>query len=371
MKHQLPTFSSGIFTPVITILGFLISVQSSAQAEPLVRVVNVEPWVSGTKHTVHCRVDTPYLHQLSSHGEARLDWLKPPGSKVEKGQLIARQHSYYLQREVTRLSSDRDIATEEAEYLSSEYHRIQALDELKLVSQSSLKDLARRNRQAGITEDRLNNDLAEARYRLEHASHYSPVDGHVIDIQAAPGELLRSGANILRIQAEREKELICEVPLALYRQTNALGAAQFSLLSGEPLKLIRRGDQLREDTQGLNVYLKPTGDSTALLFGERLEVNLGYDEPGLSRLPYDALELDKDTHYVWRLNEKNQVTRKVVRIAASQENHVLIVSDLKPGDRVITTGKKGLSNDQQVTPLDANDVTMADEVIDIEAGAPS
>jgi len=321
----------------------------SAETIKLVEVAKVEPWSQGAAHTIYCEVETPHTYLLSSHNSARLKWALPEGSQVTRGQLIAEQDGYYITQSIERLKIDIESADIQQEYTAAEYQRIQLLNEQNLVSSSRLNDMYRLSIQANLSKKKLEQQLQELQYREKNLLHIAPVNGQILRLESQPGEYLSDGQTILQLQPIENKELICELPLKKYRQHNQLNTAKFTLNGNNNLTLDRSTISLKEDSQTLALYLRADKSmKQTLLLGERLQVVVSYLTQDISRVPHDALELADDGYYVWKLNETQSVSRLAVDIVSTQNDYFLVKSPLQGGDHVVTFGKQGLAEKQQV-----------------------
>jgi len=349
---------------ILAISALVSSNLIAAQNAKLVEVAIVESWDNGVAHKMHCEVTSPNIQLLSSHSAARLEWALPVGSQVIKGQLIARQDEYYIQQNITRLELEIERASLEQDYATQEHQRLLSLNKQKLVSTSQLNDMARLAKQATLSKKILVQQLKKLRYQEKLLQHFAPVSGEVMSMEAQPGQYLVDGETILRLQPTNNRELVCELPLNKYRQSNQLNKAKFTLHSDSKtgtnsysdsnnevdLRLIRQTNILQKDSQTLLLYLQITSDSTPAVFlGERLQVNISFQTSAITRIPNDALELVDDGYYVWRLNGQKEVNRLAVSIVSTQNDYFLVKSDLRDGDNVVTFGKQGLAEKQLVT----------------------
>jgi len=327
-------------------------------AEPikLVEVAKVESWNHGASHTIHCEVETPNTYLISSHNSARLTWALPEGTQVTHGQLIAEQDSYYITQSIERLKIEIESANVQQQYTAAEYKRILSLNKNNLVSSSRLNDMQRISIQASLSKRKLEQQLQELRHREKNLKHFAPVNGQILNMESQPGEYVADGQTILRLQPIDNKELICELPLKKYRQHNQLNTAKFTLSDNIDLTLDRNTISLNEDSQTLELYLHAEKNiQHTLLLGERVQVVVSYHAQDISRVPHDALELANDAYYVWKLNDEQRVNRLAVSIVSTQNNYFLVKSPLQGGDHVITFGKQGLAEKQQVKfNLDSN-----------------
>jgi RND family efflux transporter MFP subunit len=333
----------------MSILMMLFPMLVSAETTKLVEVAKVESWNHGATHTIHCEVETPNTYLLSSHNTARLKWALPEGTPVTHGQLIAEQDGYYIAQSIERLEIEIESADVQQKYTASEYKRIRSLNEKNLVSSSRLNDMHRLSIQANLSKKKLEQQLQVLKHREKKLKHFAPVNGQIHSMESQPGEYLADGQTILKLQPIDNKELICELPLKKYRQHNKLNTANFTLAGNNDLTLDRSTIFLKEDSQTLALYLR-TDEHTqqTLLLGERLQVVVSYHSQGISRVPHDALELADDAYYVWKLNNDQSVHRLTVDIISTQNDYFLVRSPLQGGDHVVTFGKQGLAEKQQV-----------------------
>ena len=333
----------------ISLSLLLLPTLVTAETIKLVEVATVENWRHGATHTIHCEVETPNTFLLSSHNSARLKWTLPEGTKVIKGQLIAEQDGYYISQRIERLKVEIESADVQQAYTAAEYQRIRSLNEQNLVSSSRLNDMQRLSIQARLSKKKLAQQLQELQYREDNLQHFSPVNGQILSLVSQPGEYLADGQTILKLQPLDNKELVCELPLKKYRQHNQLNTAKFTLNDNSGLTLDRTTLFLKEDSQTLALYLHANKmGQQALLLGERLQVVVSYQSQDISRVPHDALELADDGYYVWKLNDEQRVNRLAVAIVSTQDDYFLVKSSLQAGDDVITFGKQGLAEKQQV-----------------------
>lgn len=315
----------------------------------LVEVSKVENWNHGATHTIHCEVKPPNTYLLSSHNSARLKWLLPEGTQVTNGQLIAEQDGYYIAQSIERLEIEIESAEVQEEYIGSEYKRIRSLNEKNLVSSSRLSDMFRLSLQAKLSTKTLEQQLQELQYRQKNLQHFAPVNGQILSMESQPGEYLDDGQTILKLQPIDNKEIICQLPIKKYRQQNQLSTAKFTLHGNIDLMLDRTTLSLKEDSQTLALYLHADKSILrSLLIGERLAVLISYHSQDIVRVPHDALELADDGYYVWKLNDEQKVNRLAVNIVSTKNDFFLVKSPLQGGDQVVTFGKQGLENKQQV-----------------------
>lgn len=335
---------------LFSMLCVFTSITSSAQTAPLVEVAKVKAWSQGAAHNMHCIVEAPDIYQLSSHADARLIWSLPEGAQVKKGEIVARQDSYYLNREIEQLEIDIASASAESEFAAKELSRLKLLNKKQLISISRFHDVSKQAKQASLAKKLLTARLKELHYRHKNLAHFAPEDGQVVYRQANLGESLRIGERILQFLPTTRNELMCEIPLQKYRQSQQLKNVEFTHENKGNFELIRQSHALDEKSQTLKIYLNAGQKSRqGLLVGERINVTVHYHNSILTQVPIDAIELTENSAFVWQVQTDNKVMKVIVDVVETQENFFLVRSLLKDGDKVVTIGKQGLQDEQAVS----------------------
>ena len=106
----------------------------------------------------------PYLTVFSSESDARLTFLLPKGSEVNKGELIAEQDNYYLQQELQRLEQEQKSSELELTYSADEFKRLSEL-KANMVSPSKLNNFSLKRDQATLNYDRITNKINELKHQ--------------------------------------------------------------------------------------------------------------------------------------------------------------------------------------------------------------
>ena len=102
-----------------------------------------------------------------------------------------------------------------------------------------------------------------------------------------------------------------------------------------------------DQTSG-TVMVKATMPNRAHLLwpGEFVDVSLVLDvEEHAISVPLDTVQRDAEGAFVWTLSEDGYAHRTPIETGQSAQTRVLVSSGLKPGDRVVTDGQYGLTDD--------------------------
>ena len=332
------------------IMSSLIQISWAQENIPLVSSGIVGQWKSGDNHTLYCKVQSSHTYEVSSHNDARLNWILPIGSQVAKGDIVAKQDNFYLDKEIAGLKLEVSEAETEENYAIQENKRLQGVQN-QLVSSSKRNDLARQSKQASLRKQQLNLRLSELQYRKEHLNLVAPNNAQLIEIKAQPGEFLADGQSIATLLPVDNKELSCQVPATLYRTKNALTNSRFMLHeTHHKVELARKSRVLDIDSQTLTIYLNVINeDSTSsLLMGERVQVTALLPADNLTKVPLDALDILDNQHFVWLIDGNNKINKIPVKIISNNNSYLVLQSALKANDQVVTFGKQGLKNNQTI-----------------------
>jgi len=327
-----------------TIILFIFS--SNIVAAPLVKVAIVEPWDKGIIDTFNCEVAVPYMKILSSETDAKLTFILPQGSQVNKGDLVAQQDDYYLNQSLNRLEHSLTLSQYEVKYNLDEYNRLSRLKS-NLVSPSVLNEFSFKHKQAVSNNLILKNEIHELKYRIQSLKHFAPSNGAITRLFIRPGEFLNQGDKLISFVSDPDKEINCEVPVARFDSYEVTKSNQFSIENTQ-LKVKRISKILNSESQFINVYLASHEESIPYLIGQRVKVTMGTQNVALTKLPLDAVNLSSAEHYTWKVNDKNEVEKVEIKIKQNLPHSFLVESNLKSGDKIITLGKSGLVEKQKV-----------------------
>jgi len=323
----------------------LVSSSASATA-PLVSVASVEPWHQGEVSVINCQISVPFLTAFTSESDAKLTYLVPKGSKVKQGQLIAEQQNFYYLQQLTRLQQQLTISNSTLNFNNNEYNRLLALKD-NMVSTANLEKALLTRKQSQAKYKQVSSEINELEHRINRLKFYAPKDGTVVDIFSEPGEYLNQGKKVLSFLSASDKEINCQVPVSQFDRHNQ---AKFNLLAEnkKPLSLTRTNQVVENTSQFVNIYLKNDTAPFPQFLGQRLKVEMSINNEKLTRLPVDGLNLASAGDYVWRLNSEGKVSKVPIKLHTNQSDFFLVESSLRAGEQVITLGKAGLVENQQV-----------------------
>lgn len=333
------------------VLAWSLTAAAASQAAAAIKTVTVaqvEAAQSALQQRLFCRVNTPFIYQASSHSESELIERLTAGTRVRKGQVLALQDGFYLRQSLASLQLKIQTSQAELDFAKTEYRRLQALQANKLISPSRLAEDKLKAAKFALQLQELQQQRRSLQRRIQRLRHIAPYDGQILTVSAQPGEQLTTGQEILQLLPSQHRQLVCKLPLTVYQSLTSMAAVQFSL-DGKPLTLRQFSQNLDSETQNLNLYFNyPDNTDQRLLVGQRLSVDMQLPSLELSQVPYDAVYMESNSYQLWRVDENQRVSKINPTVVATVPGYFLVQSPLRPGDKVVVRGQRGLVEQQQV-----------------------
>jgi len=329
-------------------MSLTAAASQAADAVKTVTVAQVEVAKSALQQRLFCLVNTPFIYQASSHSESELIERLAAGSRVRKGQVLARQDGFYLRQSLASLELKIQISQAELEFSRTEYRRLQVLQTDKLISQSRLAEDKLKAARFALELQELQQQRRSLQRRIQRLQHIAPYDGQILSVSAQPGEQLTTGQEILQLLPSQHRQLVCKLPLTVYQSLNSVETMGFSL-NGKPIKLHQISQNLDSETQNLSLYFNyPNNSDIPLLVGQRLSIEMQLPSLELSQVPYDAVYMESNSYQLWRVDKNKRVSKINPKVVATVPGYFLVQSPLRPGDMVVVRGQRGLVEQQQI-----------------------
>ena len=284
--------------------------------------------------------------RISSEVGGTLAWIAEPGAMVKRGETLARIAPERLA--LTLRDNDAALKRLEAQLalLVTQRSRLETLG--TIVSQSQLDEALSRERMAEQDVEQARVARDRARLDVNRAAVRAPFDGVVAERVQQAGEIVASGAPLLRLVNERDLEVVARAPLTSADTVSA--GADVQLIDGERRAagkvraVIPVGDE-RSRMVELRIALTDPWRVGAPVRVEIAPRNLRK----VVTVPRDAVILRQGASYVMRVRPDNTAERVAVNIGPGRANHVQIDGTLRAGDRVIIRGGERLEPGQSVT----------------------
>ncbi|HEX5130012.1 MAG TPA: efflux RND transporter periplasmic adaptor subunit [Usitatibacter sp.] len=327
-------------------------------AEDPVRPVITQTVVPGASATrdvysgeLRARHETDLAFRVGGKLVARL---ADPGSRVKKGQVLAR-----LDPEDARLAAQAaaaQLASAESDLAlaKAELDRHAELLAKKFISQSAYDVKHNAFNSARARAEQARSQAAISANQREYTTLVADAGGVVISVSAEPGQVVAPGQPVLKLAHSGEKEVVVNVPegqLSRFKVGQpvavSLWADRSAPFAGYVREIAGGADPVTR-TYAVRVDA-PAAPASAQL-GMTANVAFAQSaEAGLVLLPMSAITRRGDQAAVWVVEP---ATRKVkmqpVAIGQFREDGVTILEGLSAGDVVVTAGVHKLRAGQAV-----------------------
>ncbi|ECC3873232.1 multidrug efflux RND transporter subunit MdtA [Salmonella enterica] len=295
------------------------------------------------------------------------------GQQVNAGDLLAQidpsQFKVALAQAQGQLAKDNATLANARRDLA----RYQQLAKSNLVSRQELDaQQAQVNELQGtITADEAN--VASAQLQLDWSRITAPVAGRVGLKQVDIGNQISSGdtAGIVVITQTHPIDLIFTLPesdIATVVQAQKAGKTltveawdrtnSHKLSEGVLLSL---DNQIDPTTGTIKIKARFTNQDDTLFPNQFVNARMLVDtEQNAIVVPAAAVQMGNEGHFVWVLNDENNVSKKRVKVGIQDNRNVVISAGLSAGDRVVTDGIDRLTEGAKVEVVKPQ-LTAADE----------
>jgi multidrug efflux system membrane fusion protein len=280
------------------------------------------------------------------------------------------------------------VAAAQAEHGAAESRSILAQKELARV-----RDLLKTNAVAGTVVDARESEadvakssidaaaakLKQARIDLNYAYVKAPIAGRVGRAEIKLGNLVQSGQNaplLTTIVANDKVYADFDVDEKTYLASARGGADALEESRNVPVKLSVRGDKdvvydgmidsfdnrINTATGTIRARALFQNADGALLPGMFVTVKMGSaTEDKKILIPERAVGTDQDRKFVYVVDGGNKVTYREIKMGAETDGNRVVLSGLKPGEKVIVEGLMRIRPDMIVAPKEVAPAKVAPE----------
>lgn len=308
--------------------------------------------VSGS---VHSRSDA----RLAAEVGGRVLQLAEVGTRLRRGDPLARLDTAASDLAVREQQARIGRLGVEAEQAERQLQRLRQLGAAGHVSGLQLDEADGRLQSLRAQQREARAALAQLELQIRRATPRAPFDGVVVERYTAAGELLGSGAPLLRLVDTADLEIRARAPVAL--------ASRLQAGSEVGLRVDGREHRLRLGT------VVPVGDDVSrqvelrlplsgldLAVGRAVELDLPTaDAREVLVVPRDAVVLRREGSHVLRVAADSHAERVAVELGDSQGERIEVRGELAVGDRVIVRGGERLREGQPVAVVGAGQGRLA------------
>lgn len=343
---------SHIFTLLLATATFAHSVKSQNFPASIVNVVQAKTtalapisWVSGT---VVSKNDSKLAAEISG----RLIHLVEIGSKVQRGDILAKIDDATLKIQLKENQASIKKAQATLSFLQSELKRKQALAKQNL---SSITDLDKTQSERDIAQGDLTvakSKLSQTQQQLIYSELKAPFNGLVVERLSNLGEYINNGTAIIRLVETSELEASVFMPITSYQFVkptldvqapiaikSALGDASVKIKALVPVANNR--SHLMEARLDLSTLDWPIGLNIKVAIANGSTKNV-------LAIPRDALILRRDGISIFKVDKNNKAQKIIVNVGIGAGEWVEVIGKVKTGDNIIVRGSERLQPGQTV-----------------------
>ncbi|MFK5957328.1 MAG: efflux RND transporter periplasmic adaptor subunit [Lutibacter sp.] len=321
----------GIIVVIIIIILAIFAVVNAKRKEANMPIAKQYGIVVPTFKPVVAEVilTLPYLAQtendkdvkLSSKVTARVNFIKPSGAKVKKGDVIARLDNTSIQTSAISLKSQVK-ATEIALKNIRDTHK--RTKELLAIKGASIEQYQKEESELEALKAKLNTlqqNQIDVANTLTYVTILSPVDGIISKTLVNNGDMCLPGHPVANISATNGFYLLLRIPTDL-----PIYGVSFNNKSYPVVALNSTFNNLAE----YKVYVDSKGFTT----GDRIEVNVIVFKGNAIKLPFDAI-LNRDGKSFVLINDNSKAKAIPVDIIQTGENGLVVVNTNLIGKEIV------------------------------------
>lgn len=278
------------------------------------------------------------------------------GATVKKGQVLARLDSTDANLAVQANQANIVAAEADLALAQANLERQRQLKEKKFISAAALDQFETANKaaQARLQQAKAQTQVSgnQSRYTTLTADR----DGVVTMIRAEPGQVVEAGEVVVQVMDPKTLEVQIPVPESRIAQFRPQTEASMRLWADREQKYtvkvrevapaadpVTRSFLVKLDIQNLSDALRPGMTATVFL---RQPVGTTI------LVPSTAVIAENASPFVWVLDGKHRVHRKMVEVENYREDGVILKSGLTSGEKIVTVGVQALVEGQEIRPVE-------------------
>lgn len=236
---------------------------------------------------------------------------------------------------------------EEYELAELELARMQKLYQEEAVAERRVEEATIKRRTLAQALERMGVDLSGSGWKDFQAVARAPIDGVLAEIQVLPGQRISAGQPLAALEDKSRMVLEATVPITRLEDFRRATDAIFHLTHGDQTYRISELDgvavsasPLPSDQPGFARFLFQFKNADGnFLPGTKVSVHLlGEDSQSGVVIPVQALNEDQGQPLVYVQTAGEIVEKRYPRLGASDGRKVLVLTDIQPGERVVTEG---------------------------------
>ena len=299
-------------------------------------------WVSGT-------VISQNDARIAAETDGRITWVADVGSRIPKGEAIARIDAADLKLELADSEARLESLKSQLTYRDSSLQRFQ---KLAASNNAAATQIDEAQSQLDMTRQEIKRAevaIAQIKRRIKQTEVLAPFPGVVAERLVQIGEFVNRGAQVARLVYTDHREIRAQAPLSVagwIREGMQVSVEHQLIESLSPVSyVIPVGDE-----RSRMFEVRIAAQNPAWIIGSPVRVALPNSEPReLVAIPRDGLVLRGDNIFVMRVNKDNTVEKIMVETGIGLGGFVEVIGNVGQGDRIVTRGGERLQPGQAVT----------------------
>lgn len=352
--------------PLALVCSAVLPVSAYAQPEAVVEIANASREATTSMVTLPGTVISTRDAQIRAEVAARIDWIAPVGTQVEKGEPLAHLDDHLLSLQLR--GDEARIARLKADIAVRERQR-QRLAQLESENNMAEVELDRVEGDIEMLEQDLAIAIVEGertRYDIERSQVPAPFSGIVVSRNMAEGEFTAVGSALVRLVDTQSLEISVPAPLRVARFNRPGAMVEIRSASGDSSEPVRSVVPVG-DEQSRMMELRIAANRDNWLIGEAVTVLLPQGDPVVTvTVPRDALVLRDQQQFVYTIDKDNRARKVMVETTGGMGSRIsvkVVGGELNDGAPVIVRGAESLR--------DGQDVRIATETLALEPEAAS
>jgi len=338
------------FALLLAVAGLMLpaSVQAQFGRAPTVKVASAEMRTMAPSMKIAGTVESRSSAVLAAEVEGRLVEVAEVGTRVEKGETVARIEDTALTLRVSELEAEIRRGESRIQYLNSELVRVERLAETNLAAVSQI-DETRSDRDMALADLEVTRSrLEQLRDQIERTRIEAPFSGVVVERLARAGERAGSGAQVVRMVDPDALEVVARAPLRYYQFVDPGDAVEIAA-GGQTFHAPLRS-KVSVGGENLHVFELRLDIQQPLPVGQSVRVTIPTAAVSeVLAVPRDALVLRTTGATVFVVNEDDTARQVNVTTGNGQGDWIEIAGSVLPGERVVIRGNERLQTGQSVS----------------------
>ena len=331
MKTKRNKRTIGIIVIIVIIAFAIFAVVKAKRKEAKLPIAKQYGIVVSTFHPKinEVTLTLPYLSQtendkdvkLSSKVSARVNYIKASGSKVKRGEIIAKLDNTSIKSNEANIHSQLKAQEIALENLEDTHKRTKELLDVggASIEQYEKEDSNIEGLKAKI--ESLHQNQIEVANTLTYATIESPVDGVISKTMVNKGDMCMPGHPIANISASNGFYLLLRIPTNLTIYGVKYRGEDYPAVS------------LNSTFNNLSEYKVYVNNSTGLITGDRLEVDVIVFKGTGIKLPFDAI-LNRDGKSYVLIKENDKAVPFQITVLQTGEDGAVISNQELAGKEI-------------------------------------